>query len=404
MISWNGYLRSDGAKGVRDILLVVYTVECARFVAEKVAADEEGVHCIGYAPCNDNDYAIRTLLALSRHPNAGGALFIGLGCEYTRPERLCEATRASGRPADWFLIQEIGGTPLSIADGKRRLATLRRQVENNRSVVPMTWSDLSIGCECGGSDATSGLAGNPLVGRFFDRLTDRGGTAIFEEMAELVGLLPELRRRAASPCAEREIEAAYENMALYCKSVRQYSISPGNFTGGLSTIEEKSCGAFAKSGSRPIQGVLRVAQRPPHPGLWLLDSLPDPYYMQFGYSNPHDTEGLMDLLAAGCHVLFFVTGRGSPVGAPLAPVIKITGNSGTFRKMFDDMDVDAGRILSGERTFDRMTDELEALVAAVCSGERSKSERLGHREFSVECKFQDVSRARCDERSGGGKD
>jgi altronate hydrolase len=404
MTSWKGYLRPDGTKGVRDILLVVYTVECARFVAEKVAADEDGVHCIGYAPCNDNDYAIRTLLALSRHPNAGGALFIGLGCEYTRPERLCDATRASGRPADWFLIQETGGTPLSIAEGKRRLAELRGRMDETRKTVPMTWKDLSVGCECGGSDATSGLAGNPLVGRFFDRLTDRGGTAIFEEMAELVGLLPELRRRAASPRAEREIEAAYENMVRYCRSVRQYSISPGNFAGGLSTIEEKSCGAFAKSGSRPIQGVLRVAQRPPHPGLWLLDSLPDPYFMQYGYSNPHDTEGLMDLLAAGCQAILFVTGRGSPVGAPLAPVIKITGNSGTFIKMSDDMDLDAGPILSGERSFDLMADELETLVASVCAGEPTKSERLGHREFSVECKYQDATGRRCGERAGDGKD
>jgi len=261
----------------------------------------------------------------------------------------------------------------------------------------MTWCDLVVGCECGGSDATSGLAGNPLAGRFFDRLVDRGGTALFEEMAELVGLLPELRKRGASPCAEREIEAAYDNMVRYCQSVRQYSISPGNFVGGLSTIEEKSCGAFAKSGSRPIQGVLRVGQRPPRPGLWLLDSLPDPYYMQFGYSNPHDTEGLTDLLAAGCGILIFVTGRGSPVGAPLAPVIKITGNSGTFRKMRDDMDLDAGRILSGERSFAEMTDELEALVESVCRGEMTSSERLGHREFSIECKFQDFSRTRCDE-------
>jgi len=395
MTSWTGYLRSDGSKGIRDWILVVHTVECARFVAEKIASGEENVCCIGYDPCNDNDYAIRLLLALSRHPNAGGALFVGLGCEYTQPRRLAEVTEASGRPADWFFIQDTGGTLTAVAEGKRRLAALKERVEKNRKPVSMGWQDLSVGCECGGSDATSGLAGNPLAGRFFDRLVDRGGTAVFEEMAELVGLLPELLRRAETPEAAEEIRAAYDNMVRYCTSVRQYSISPGNFAGGLSTIEEKSCGAYAKSGSRPIRGVIRVSERPSGKGLWLMDSLPDPYFMQFGYSNPHDTEGLMDLLSAGCQVLFFVTGRGSPVGAPLAPVVKITGNSGTFRKMEEDMDFDAGPILSGETGFDEAALELESLVERICRGDRSKSEILGHREYAIGCKFQDTGRPRC---------
>lgn len=392
MTSWNGYLRADGSKGIRDGVLVAYTVECARFVAENIALDEKNVCCAGYRPCNDNDYAIRLLLALSRHPNTGGVLFVGLGCEYTRPDKLCEAVVASGRPAGWFFIQDVGGTTSAVAEGKRRLAVLREQVERNRKAIPMSWSDLSVGCECGGSDATSGLAGNPLVGRFFDRLVGRGGTAVFEEIAELVGLLPELLCRAGSPQAAEELRVAYENMVRYCASVRQYSISPGNFVGGLSTIEEKSCGAYAKSGTRPIRGVVRVSERPPHPGLWLLDSLPDPYYMQFGYSNPHDTEGLMDLLSAGCHILFFVTGRGSPVGAPVAPVVKITGNSGTFRKMREDMDFDAGRILSGELSFESAAAELESLVERICRGESTKSEILGHREYAIEGKYQELHR------------
>lgn len=396
MTSWTGYLRSDGSKGIRDWILVVHTVECARFVAEKIASGEENVCCIGYDPCNDNDYAIRLLLALSRHPNAGGALFVGLGCEYTQPGRLAEVTAASGRPADWFFIQDVGGTTTAVAEGKRRLAALKERVEKNRKPVPMGWQDLSVGCECGGSDATSGLAGNPLAGRFFDMLVGRGGTAVFEEMAELAGLRPELLRRAETPEAAEQIRAAYENMVRYCTSVRQYSISPGNFAGGLSTIEEKSCGAYAKSGTSPIRGVIRVSERPSGKGLWLMDSLPDPYFLQFGYSNPHDTEGLMDLLSAGCQVLFFVTGRGSPVGAPLAPVVKITGNSGTFRKMEEDMDFDAGPILSGEMTFDEAALELENLVERICGGEPSKSEVLGHREYAIDCKFQDTGRCgRC---------
>ncbi len=132
MTSWTGYLRSDGSKGIRDWILVVHTVECARFVAEKIASGEENVCCIGYEPCNDNDYAIRLLLALSRHPNAGGALFVGLGCEYTQPGRLAEVTAASGRPADWFFIQDVGGTTTAVAEGKRRLAALNERESSDR--------------------------------------------------------------------------------------------------------------------------------------------------------------------------------------------------------------------------------------------------------------------------------
>src|SRR5439155_27026208 len=119
------------------------------------------------------------------------------------------------------------------------------------------------------------------------------------------------------------------------QQVRQYSISPGNFAGGLTTIEEKSMGAFAKSGTRPIQGVIKVAQSPPQPGLWLLDSVPDDHFMQFGYTNPNDTEGIMDLIAAGAQIVLFVTGRGSVIGSPISPLVKVTGNTRTFARMQD---------------------------------------------------------------------
>ena len=142
--------------------------------------------------------------------------------------------------------------------------------------------------------------------------------------------------------------------------MRQYSISPGNFAGGLTTIEEKSLGALAKSGSRPIQGVIKVAQSPPWPGLWLLDTVPDPHFMQFGYTNPNDTEGIMDLISVGSQILLFVTGRGSVIGSPVAPLVKITGNSETYRNLPDDIDFNAGRLLTGERTLDELGDELLA--------------------------------------------
>jgi altronate dehydratase large subunit len=386
---WQGYLRADGRKGVRNLLLVIYTVQCAQFVAQAVAQGEADAHVIGFPGCYDNDYAIRLLLALARHPNVGAVLAIGLGCEYTQPARIAEAVRQSGRPAEAFFIQEHGGTTESIAYGKQIMSDLRASIANV-SRVPMSWPDLTVGCECGGSDGTSGLAGNPVVGRFYDWLVDRGGTAIFEETVEMIGLRDVLSGRAASAEAAREIADAYDKAEQYCRSVRQYSVSPGNFTGGLTTIEEKSLGAVCKSGSRRIEGVIRVAEQPRHPGLWLMDSVPDPTFMQFGYTNPNDTEGIMDLISAGSQIILFVTGRGSVIGSPIAPLIKVTGNSQTFQKMKGDIDFDASCVLDGANTLEATASSLSVLVAATATGVPTKPETLGHREYFIMYKHQNT--------------
>jgi altronate dehydratase large subunit len=388
-VEWPGYLRPDGRKGVRNLVLVVYTVECASHVAHAIAANEPDTHVLGFPGCYDNAYAIRLMLALARHPNVGAVLAVGLGCEYTQPERLAEKVRESGRLADWFYIQQSGGTATSIAKGKQIVAEMRVALQNTPR-AEMSLQDLVIGAECGGSDATSGIAGNPAVGRCFDRLVDAGGTAIFEEIVEMIGLRQVLIDRAVNATAADELATSYDKAVAYCRDVRQCSISPGNFAGGITTIEEKSLGAFSKCGSRPIQGVIKVSQPPPGPGLWLLDSVPDPHFMQFGYTNPNDTEGIMDLIAAGSHIVLFITGRGSVIGSPVAPIIKITGNSDTYRNMADDIDFNAGRLLSGERTLDELGDELLDLVVSVASGALTKPERLGHREYFVTYKHQDT--------------
>lgn len=386
---WQGYLRADGRKGIRNILLVIYTVQCAEFVAQRIAHGEPDAHVIGFPGCYDNEYAIRLMLALARHPNVGGVLAVGLGCEYTQPARIAEVVRQSGRPAESFFIQEHGGTTSSIQHGKELLAGLRDRAADV-PLVPMTWSDLVVGCECGGSDGTSGLAGNPVVGRFYDWLIDQGGTAIFEETVEMIGLREVLRSRAATPHARTQIEQAYDKAERYCQSVRQYSVSPGNFAGGLTTIEEKSLGAVAKSGSRHIQGIIRVAEQPPNAGLWLMDSVPDEHFMQFGYTNPNDTEGIMDLISAGAQIVLFVTGRGSVIGSPIAPLIKITGNSRTFQNMRGDIDFNAGTVLDGSATLDEAAASLAQLVAATAAGTHTKPEELGHREYFIMYKHQDT--------------
>jgi altronate dehydratase large subunit len=388
--TWQGYVRADGRIGIRNVVLVVYTVQCAQFVAHAVAQGEPDTHVIGFPGCYDNEYAIRLMLALARHPNVGAVLAIGLGCEYTQPARIADAVRASRRPAEAFFIQEHGGTAESIAYGKRLLAQLRSQSASAPRGA-MSWSDLTVGCECGGSDATSGLAGNPVVGRLYDWLVDHGATAIFEETVEMIGLRDVLSRRAATTQARSEIETAYDKAECYCRAVRQYSISPGNFAGGLTTIEEKSLGAVSKSGSRNIEGVIRVAEQPPHAGLWLMDSVPDQTFMQFGYTNPNDTEGIMDLISAGSQIVLFVTGRGSVIGSPIAPLVKVTGNSETFARMHGDIDFNAGSVLDGSKTLDEAAGSLAAFIATIAAGAPTKPESLGHREYFIMYKHQTIS-------------
>lgn len=399
--TWLGYARKNGGKGIRNRVLVIYTVKCAEFVAQRIVAgsDHEDVELIGFDGCTDNQYAVNLLISFIRHPNIGAVLAVGLGCEYVQPEWLADIARQEGKPASWLFIQREGGTRPAILKGvawvKEALAMLR-----DTPRVSMTLSDLVIGAECGGSDYTSGLAGNVVVGRFYDRLVDEGGTAIFEEIVEAVGLCPLLTSRAASEQARREIQYTYDKALDYCKSVRQYSVSPGNFAGGLSTIEEKSMGAVIKSGSRPIQGVIKVSSPAPRPGLWLLDSTPDPYWMQFGITNPNDNEGLMDLISCGAHIVFLVTGRGNVVGSAVSPCVKITGNAETFARMAEDMDFDASPVLRGACSQSELALRLGELVARVASGEKTKSEALGHHEFFVPYKYQEkqvaLKRA-CDE-------
>ena len=388
--SWQGYGRKHGAPGIRNRVLVIYTVICSEFVARRIV-EESGhpdVELVGFDGCTDNQYAVDLLISLIKHPNVGAVLTVGLGCEYIQPQWLADVAVKEGKEASWMFIQQEGGTKPAVTKGTAWVGEALERLKHTPR-VRMGFKDLVIGAECGGSDYTSGLAGNVVVGRFFDRLVDLGGCAIFEEIVEAIGLDGLLVGRAANPEAARELRYTYDKALDYCKSVRQYSVSPGNFAGGLSTIEEKSMGALIKSGSRPIEGVLKVGVKPPHPGLWLLDSTPDPYWMQFGITNPNDSEGLMDLAACHSHIVFLVTGRGNVVGSAVVPCIKITGNSATYRAMEEDMDFDAGPVLEGRCSQDEMAQRLLKMAAEVASGTKSKSEVLGHKEYFIPYKYQD---------------
>lgn len=402
-LTWQGYQRKNGTPGIRNRVLVIYTVKCSEFVGQRIVeqAGHPDVELVGFDGCTDNQYAVDLIISLIRHPNVGAVLAVGLGCEYIQPEWLAGIAGKEGKPACWMFIQNEGGTRQTVEKGTAWVREALKKLEKTPR-VEMGFRDLVIGAECGGSDYTSGLAGNVVVGRFYDKLVDMGGTAIFEEIVEAIGLDRLLTERAASDKAREEIRYTYDKALDYCKSVRQYSVSPGNFAGGLSTIEEKSMGAVVKSGSRPIQGVLKVSVSPARSGLWLLDSTPDPHWMQFGITNPNDNEGLMDLVSCGAHIVFLVTGRGNVVGSAVSPCVKITGNHATYRRMEEDMDFDASPILTGEMSQDEMAVKLAEYVAATAAGRPTKSEALGHREYYIPYKYQEKQvafRRACEELS-----
>lgn len=388
-----GYLRADGKKGIRNKVLVLYTVNCSSFVAKAIQNSfpnslDTDVDELGFDGCFDNELIIRMLMGFIRHPNVGAVLVVGHGCEYINAQKLSEYALKQGKLSDWFNVQDLGGTSPSIEHGKKIVQTFLDALKSNTEQVPVYLSDLVFGAECGGSDFTSGLAGNSIVGRFNDFIIDQGGTAIFEEIAECIGLKQHLVDRAVSEQVAHDVAQVYDKGERYSKAIHQFSISPGNFVGGLTTIEEKSMGALVKSGSKQIQGVVGIGETPPHNGLWLMDGIQDDYFMQFGLANVNDSEGVTNLISCGAHIVFLVTGRGHTIGAPIAPVIKVTGNARTYKKMSGDIDIDASAIIEKGWSLDEAAGYLLQYVKDVCNGKQTKSEALGHMEYYLHYNYQ----------------
>ncbi|WP_341938395.1 UxaA family hydrolase [Marinimicrobium sp. C2-29] len=378
---FDAYVRADGRKGIRNVIVVAYLVECAHHVSRKIvnAWDDREVHLIGFPGCFPNDYAYRMMNAVCTHPNVGGVLLVSLGCESMNREQLLTDIRASGRPAELLVIQESGGTAATIRAGSESVARLREQADRVPK-APMGMDELVVGTICGGSDGTSGVTANPAVGRCFDRLVHDGATCIFEETGELIGCERIMSERALTPELGRAIEDCVAKAERYYRTMGFGSFAPGNADGGLTTLEEKSMGAYSKSGASAISGLLKPGDQAPAGGLYLLDVVPDGE-PRFGFPNISDNAEIVELIACGCHLILFTTGRGSVVGSAISPVIKICANPDTYRRLSEDMDIDAGRILSGEADLDQVGDEIFARVRAVAAGEHSCSEALGHQEF-----------------------
>lgn len=376
-----GWLRKDGRKGIRNNIVIVYLVECAHHVAREISIQnrQTDIHVIGFSGCFPNTYAENMMEKLCTHPNVGGALLVSLGCENFKKHPLLEKIEQSGRPAKLITIQENGGTRESIQAGLDWIAETRQTLDALPK-VPMHEDELIIGTICGGSDATSGMTGNPAAGVAFDMLIEKGATCIFEETGELIGCEQVMADRAINEKVATALTQSVQKAIRYYGKMGYGSFSHGNAKGGLSTIEEKSLGAYAKSGSSKISGIVKPGETPPTKGLYLLDVVPegDP---TFGFPNINDTAEIIELISCGAHAVIFVTGRGSIVGSAISPVLKVCANPETYERLSDDMDVNAGRILSTNTQLNDVGSEIYEKLINLGAGQKTVSEELMHQEF-----------------------
>ena len=376
MTEFHGYERPDKSVGVRNHLLVIAPIDCSYEPARRIADRVEGAVAVTqHHGCGANEMVINTLIGVGCNPNTSGVLLVGLGCETLTAEILAEGIEKSGKPVEIVICQE-GGTLRAIEKGTRILQRMAHETKETRR-EPFPVSKLTLALECGGSDATSGLAGNPATGIAANMLVDEGGTVIFSEPQEMTGTQDILARRAVNQTVAGAIRSMIdrEEQRMKAMGIDSRFITKGNLDGGLTTIEEKSLGAIMKGGTRPIQGVLQNnwsrLDKPSHGGLWLQDG------------TERDIPSVTHLVAAGAQVVAFTTGRGSTVGHAIAPVLKITGNSETYRRMTDNMDINAGGIINGRETLQAVGERIFNAVIKVASGKKTKAEALGYKDFDV---------------------
>lgn len=377
MNEFMGFGRQDGSVGVRNHLLIIAPTDCsyepAKLIVEKV---DDSVAVTQHHGCGFDQMVSNHLIGAGKNPNVAGVLVFGLGCESMTAERIADGIRDTGKPVETLVIQEEGGSVKASEKALKILKDMRELVsELAREAFPL--SELLVAVECGGSDATSGLAANPAVGCASDMIIDSGGSVVFGEVQEMVGTQHILAERAVN---QKVANAIFEMVDRQEKRMNALGIdsrfmSQGNMAGGLTTIEEKSLGAIMKGGTHPIQGVLENNRErfdlPNHNGLWLQDN------------TGMDVPSITSMVAAGAQIVVFTTGRGSTTGHALAPVIKVTGNSETYNRMLDNMDLNAGNILGGSESLRSVGDRIFQEILNVASGKRTKSERLGYKDFIV---------------------
>ncbi|MDF2960329.1 MAG: carbohydrate hydrolase [Paenibacillus sp.] len=378
-IKFWGYRRPDGRVGIRNHVLILPTIVCAtqaaKHITEMVHGTVSFIHQHGCAQVGiDYEQTFRTYVGMGTNPNVYGVVVLGLGCETHQARSIAGEIAKSGKPVEVVSIQDHGGTLFTVAEGSRIAAKMVQDASAQQREL-CDFSELIVGTECGGSDACSGLSANPAVGVVSDMIVDYGGTSILAETTELIGAEHLLADRAVDEkVAKRvyEVIRAMESRAIMMGvDIRTGNPSPGNLRGGLSTLEEKSLGAANKAGSRTLQELIDYAQQPTKKGLVWMDT------------PGQDIEQLTGMVAGGAQIVLFTTGRGTPTGSPIAPVIKIATNSVIFNKMGDNIDLNAGTIIDGSETIESVGQRIFTDIGAVCSGKLTKAEILKQHDFGI---------------------
>jgi arabinonate dehydratase len=383
--TFDGYVREDGRVGTRNYVGIVTSVNCSATVAKLIAREAErrlssfqnidgvvalthGTGCGMTVAGEGPDLLRRTLRGYAGHPNFAAILAIGLGCEVNQLDSL--DLTSGPNPVRAMTIQEAGGTTAAVRAGLDALADMLPAADAARR-EPVPAGRLILGLNCGGSDGYSGITANPALGAAVDLLVGWGGTAVLGETPEIYGAEQLLIARASDPgvaAAIRDLIAWWEKYAEQSGGTLDANPSPGNKAGGLTTIAEKSLGAVAKGGSTALRAVYRYAEPVTGTGLVFMDTP--------GY----DPVSVTGIVAGGAQVVCFTTGRGSVFGGKPAPSLKLCSNTGTYRRMTEDMDVNCGEIADGTATVAEMGQRIFELVLATASGRRTASELLGFGE------------------------
>ena len=375
-----GYKRPDGRVGVRNYVLILPASVCASDTTRIIASQVNGAvtfnnqnGCSQVPP--DQQLTMDVEAGYAANPNVYGTVVVSLGCENCQMDLVVKAIQErTNKPLKQVIIQEEGGT-LKAIDKAVRYAKEMVQEASMMRREECDMSKLIVGTECGGSDPTSGLAANPTIGELSDRLVDLGATSILSETTEFIGAEHILARRGKNEEVKKQILGIvhrYEDaLRLVGEEVREGNPSPGNKAGGLTTLEEKSLGCIHKGGHRTIEAVYDYGKQIDTTGLVIMDT------------PGNDPSSVAGMVAGGCQVVVFSTGRGTPTGNPLVPVIKITGNKLTFKNMEDNIDYDASPVIYGKKTLGEQGDELLAMTMEVVNGKQSKAESLGYTEMAI---------------------
>lgn len=381
-----GYRRAEGRPGIRNHVLILPGCACgsesSRIVASQVRGAVNIVFNTGCSDVADNTAMSQKILTgFACNPNVYGVVIIGLGCETVNHRMLREKIqKMTSKPVVSFGIQEEGGTLKTIEKATRAAREMASQAGLQQKEL-FDISELFLGIECGGSDATSGIASNPAVGELSDLLVDLGATTMMSESIEWIGGEHVVAKRAITPKIHNQIievcKAYEEHLKAAGQDCRAGQPTPGNKMGGLSTLDEKSLGCIRKGGTRPIVEVLEQAEKPTKRGALVMDTA--------GY----DISSVTSMVAGGCQAVIFTTGRGTPTGNAIVPVLKVTANEVTFRNMEDNMDVDLSAIVRGEKTYKEMGAELLKDIEDICNGKLTKAEAYGFSDIAIDhvCRF-----------------